>query len=50
MIADFTFFGRLKPGMMPLGIIANDASRSALRLDAYQQLLQTLRHEFARNA
>ena len=50
MVADFTWLGRLKPSTFPLGTVANDASRSAQVPDAYQQSLQSLLHEFDRNA
>ena len=50
MVADFTWLGRLKPDMFPLGTVANDASRSAQLPDAYQQPLRSLLNEFDRNA
>ena len=50
MIADFNSLGRLNPDMMPLGTVANDASRSANVPDAYQQPVQSLSHEFNGNA
>ena len=50
MLADFTSSGQLRPQMVPLGTVANEASRSAQLSDAYKQPLQSLSREFNRNA
>jgi hypothetical protein len=49
MLAEFTWFGCLKSEAIPLGTVANDASRSAQVPDAYQRSLQSLRDEFNRD-
>ena len=50
MVADFNSPGSLNPEMVPLGTVANDASRSANVSHAYQQPLKSLLHEFKCNA
>lgn len=50
MVADFTWLGRLKHEMMPLGDTANSAARSAQLPNGYLEALQSLHHEFHRNA
>ena len=50
MVADFTWLGRVREEMPPLGDTANRASHSAQFPDAYKPILQSLCDEFNRRA